>query len=155
MLLMILFFTMHLKNNGYLEYVNTSHIHDIGKFIFGFSIFWTYLWFAQFLLIWYANIPEEVTYYMARFDDYRIPFCMAFVLNFLFPILLLVSRYSKRIPGFLTFVSGFILLGHYLDFFVMIMPGTVGSHWNIGIVEVGTFLLIIYTEVVHFTIKSK
>jgi hypothetical protein len=139
-MLMILFFTMHLKNNGYLEHVNTSHIHDIGKFIFGFSIFWTYLWFAQFLLIWYANIPEEVTYYMARFDDYKIPFFTAFVLNFLFPILLLVSRYSKRIPGFLTFVSVFILLGHYLDFFVMIMPGTVGSHWNIGIVEVGTFL---------------
>jgi hypothetical protein len=46
------------KSRGYLEHVNTSHIHDLAKFMFGFSIFWTYLWFSQFMLIWYANIPE-------------------------------------------------------------------------------------------------
>src|SRR5690606_5216842 len=56
--------TLYLKSKGYLEFVNTSHVHDLAKFMFGFSIFWTYLWFSQFMLQWYSNIPEEVTYYV-------------------------------------------------------------------------------------------
>ena len=55
-------FVIYLKNQGYLEYVNQEHLHDLGKFQFAFSIFWTYLWFSQFMLIWYANIPEETIY---------------------------------------------------------------------------------------------
>ncbi|MGB5781307.1 MAG: quinol:cytochrome C oxidoreductase, partial [Eudoraea sp.] len=60
--------TIYLKSKGYLPDVNDSHIHDLAKFMFGFSIFWTYLWFAQFMLIWYANIPEEVTYFVTRIE---------------------------------------------------------------------------------------
>src|SRR5210317_1934676 len=61
--------TIYLKSKGLLEYVNDSHLHDLAKFMFGISIFWTYLWFSQFMLIWYANIPEEVTYFATRFND--------------------------------------------------------------------------------------
>jgi len=64
--------TVYLKSKGYLEIVNNSHIHDLAKFMFGFSIFWTYLWFAQFMLIWYSNMPEETVYYIQRFDEYKI-----------------------------------------------------------------------------------
>lgn len=131
---------VHLKSKGQLEHVNENHMHDIAKFMFAFSIFWTYLWFSQFMLIWYANIPEEVTYFTARFDEYTLPFMTALVLNFVVPILMLISRDAKRISGFVIVIGSIILVGHYLDFFVMIMPGTVGAHWHLGFVEIGTFL---------------
>ena len=60
-----------LKNKGYLPNVNKSHIHDAGKWMFAISFLWTYLWFSQFMLIWYSNIPEEVTYYITRIKDYN------------------------------------------------------------------------------------
>jgi len=139
-LVVITMFVVHLKSKGLLENVNENHMHDLAKFTFAFSIFWTYLWFSQFMLIWYANIPEEVTYYLARFDDYKVPFFIALVLNFAVPVLMLISRDAKRIPGFVITIGSIILIGHYLDFFVMIMPGTVGNHWSLGFVEIGTFL---------------
>ncbi|MCH8331367.1 MAG: hypothetical protein IH946_08290 [Bacteroidetes bacterium] len=67
-------FTIFLKRNGYLEQVNAEHLHDLGKFMFAFSIFWTYLWFSQFMLIWYANIPEETGYYVTRFEEFGFLF---------------------------------------------------------------------------------
>lgn len=132
--------TIYLKSLGHLKEVNGSHIHDLGKFMFGFSIFWAYLWFSQFMLIWYANLPEEVTYYMARFEDYKVPFLTMVALNFLCPLIILMNSDFKRIPWFISFTGILILMGHWLDIFVMIMPATVGSFWYIGFVEVGLFL---------------
>jgi hypothetical protein len=131
---------LYLKSKGYLEEVNKSHIHDVAKFMFAFSIFWTYLWFSQFMLIWYSNIPEEVTYYMARFGEYKGLFFTMLVMNFLFPILVLMSRDSKRNHGFIFAAGIVILFGHWLDIFIMIMPGTVGSNWSLGLVQIGTML---------------
>ena len=139
-LVVIFMVVTHLKKQGQLEYYNESHHHDLAKFIFAFSIFWTYLWFAQFMLIWYSNIPEEVTYYIARFDDYKVPFMTALFFNFAVPIIMLMSRDAKRITSRVLVIGSIILVGHYLDFFVMIMPGTVGSHWSLGFVEIGAFL---------------
>ena len=79
--------TIYLKSKGYLEFVNDSHIHDLGKFMFGISVFWTYLWFSQFMLIWYSNIPEEVTYFMTRIEDYNLPFFGMVAMNFIFPLI--------------------------------------------------------------------
>ncbi len=71
-------------------------MHDLGKFMFAFSVFWTYLWFAQFMLIWYANIPEETTYFKIRMQGpYSFFFFANLVLNFVIPILVLMSRPSK------------------------------------------------------------
>jgi len=132
---------MYLKSRGYLEYVNDSHIHDLAKFMFGFSIFWTYLWFSQFMLIWYSNIPEEVTYFITRIEDYTLPFFGMVVMNFVFPVLLLMNSDYKRINLFVVMAGIIILLGHYMDIFVMIMPSTVGESWFIGIPEISALLL--------------
>ena len=115
-------------------------MHDFGRYLLAFSIFWTYTWFSQFVLIWYANIPEEVTYYLIRFDHYQIIIIAALILNFVNPMLLIQDRAAKRLKGQVLFVAILILIGHYLDVYLMIMPGTVGTHWHIGIQEIGTFI---------------
>ncbi len=135
--------TLYLKSKGYLEEVNTSHIHDLVKYMFGFSVFWTYLWFSQFMLIWYANIPEEVTYFITRIENYGITFWGAVALNFVFPILLLINTDFKRIPWIIVMGGLVILTGHYVDFFNMIMPATVGDRWSIGIPEISSLLFFL------------
>ncbi|WP_411030065.1 quinol:cytochrome C oxidoreductase [Spongiimicrobium sp. 3-5] len=132
--------TIYLKSRGYLEDVNDSHIHDLAKFMFGFSIFWTYLWFSQFMLIWYSNIPEEVTYFVTRIEDYKLPFFGMLALNFIFPFLILMNSDYKRINWFVLMAGIIILIGHYIDIFNMIMPATVGDQWYIGIPEIGAIL---------------
>lgn len=132
---------LHLKRKGHLEIVNENHLHDLGKFMFAFSIFWTYLWFSQFMLIWYSNIPEEVTYYMARWDNYKVPFWTMVIINFAFPVLALMSRDAKRMTGYLTVTGVMVIIGHYMDTWVMIMPGVMGDHApHFGFIEIGTFL---------------
>ncbi|GAB1856248.1 quinol:cytochrome C oxidoreductase [Flavobacteriaceae bacterium MHTCC 0001] len=133
--------SIYLKSKGLLEFVNENHLHDVAKFMFAFSIFWTYLWFSQFMLIWYSNIPEEVTYFISRFNDYKLPFLGMVVLNFVFPILMLMNADYKRIPWFVVMTGLVILFGHYIDIFNMIMPATVGDRWFIGIPEIGAILL--------------
>jgi hypothetical protein len=148
--------TSYLKSKGYLDEVNENHLQDLGKFVFAFSIFWTYLWFSQYMLIWYSNIPEEVTYYMQRFDEYKVATLTALALNFLVPFLLILPRESKRNLGLLSMAAIIVLIGHWIDHFVMIMPGSVGPHFGLGYAEVGGFLLFagLYIYVV-FTNLSK
>jgi len=133
--------TIYLKSRSYLEFVNDSHIHDLAKFMFGISIFWTYLWFSQFMLIWYSNIPEEVVYFIQRIEDYQLPFFGMLITNFLFPVLLLMNSDYKRINWFVIMTGIIILCGHYLNVYVMIMPATVGESWFIGIPEISAVLL--------------
>lgn len=153
---------LYLKSKGYLEHVNTSHIHDLAKFMFGFSVFWTYLWFSQFMLIWYADIPEEVTYFVTRIQLYNLPFFGAVAMNFLFPILILINTDFKRITWILVMAGTVILFGHYIDFFNMIMPGTVGDKWFIGIPEIasvlfflGLFIYVVFTALTKVPLLPK
>ncbi|MCL7761934.1 quinol:cytochrome C oxidoreductase [Polaribacter sp. Z014] len=142
-LTVIAFVTIYLRSKGALPGVNDSHIHDLAKYMFGFSIFWTYLWFAQFMLIWYADIPEETTYFAMRFNEYNLPFLAMVVMNFVFPILLLLNSDFKSIPWFVVIGGVVILLGHYIDIFVMVMPATVGAQWSFGIPEIGSLLFFL------------
>lgn len=132
--------SIYLKSKGYLPDLNDSHIHDLAKFMFGFSIFWAYLWFSQFMLIWYANIPEEVTYFVTRIEEYRLPFFGMVAMNFVFPLLLLMNSDYKRINWFVIMTGIVLLAGHYIDVFNMIMPSAVGDQWYIGIPEIGAVM---------------
>jgi len=128
-----------LRRAGYMQWVNNSHLHNLGQFIFGFSIFWTYVWFAQFLLIYYANMPEETVYFYKRFEYYKFWFFLNLAMNFLAPVLLLMDRDNKRTDAKLLFVAIVVLLGHWVDYYQMIMPGAVeDGHNGFGIVEIGT-----------------
>ena len=128
-----------LRRAGYMQWVNNSHLHNLGQFIFGFSIFWTYVWFAQFLLIYYANMPEETVYFYRRFEYYKFWFFLNLAMNFLAPVLLLMDRDNKRTDVKLLFVSIVVLLGHWVDYYQMIMPGAVeDGHNGFGVIEIGT-----------------
>lgn len=115
---------IYLKGKGYLPTVNDTHFHDLGKYLFGFSIFWTYLWFSQFMLIWYANIGEETVYFQYRRDNFPALFWINLIINFGLPLLILIRNTSKRRMGIMAFMAGLLLFGHWLDFFLMIKPGT-------------------------------
>ncbi len=112
-----------LKSRGYLEKVNIEHLHDLGKYMFAFSIFWTYLWFSQFMLIWYANIGEETVYFLERRENYPVLFYGNLLLNFVAPFLILMRNDTKRKYGTLVFTSIVVFFGHWWDFFQMIKPG--------------------------------
>ena len=135
--------TIYLKSKGLMEFVNDSHLHDLAKFMFAISVFWTYLWFSQFMLIWYANIPEEVTYFITRIEDYKLPFFGMLILNFIFPFLVLMNSDYKRVPWFIVMAGIVILFGHYIGVFNMIMPATVGDRWFIGVPEISAVLLFL------------
>lgn len=146
----ILLFVVALKNNGNLELVNKEHIHDLGKLMFAFSIFWTYVWFSQYMLIWYANIPEETIYFKIRQQGpYSMIWYSVLVINFVMPLLILMSRPSKRNYFTVSFIAIAIIFGHWLDFYIMMMPGPLGADWSLGWFELGIFLgfagLLIFT----------
>ncbi|WP_378185704.1 quinol:cytochrome C oxidoreductase [Aquimarina sp. W85] len=154
--------TIYLKSRGYLEFVNNSHIHDLAKFMFGISIFWTYLWFSQFMLIWYSNIPEEVTYFITRIEDYKLPFFGMLIMNFIFPLLILMNSDFKRLNWFVVMAGIMILCGHYIDVFNMVMPATVGTSWFIGLSEIssvlfflGLFLFVVFGALTKAPLLAK
>lgn len=135
---LILLWTVYVKNKGNLEFVTKEHLHDLGKFMFAFSVFWTYLWFAQFMLIWYANIPEETGYFKIRMQGpYSSFFWANLILNFVMPILILMTRPSKRNYFTVVFMAMTIILGHWVDFYLMTMPGTVQADWHLSWYELG------------------
>lgn len=115
---------LYLKSRDYLPDVNENHIHDIGKYVFGFSVFWAYLWFSQFMLIWYGNIPEDTQWFMKRREwaPYNWLMYVNVIINFGFPLLVLMTRASKRNYKVIGFACVMLIFGHYLDFYIMIMP---------------------------------
>jgi len=145
-----------LKRNGYLPDVNEEHLQDLGKFMFGASVFWGYLWFSQFMLIWYANIPEEVTYFQDRWKNYQVVWGALPILNLALPMLLLMDKAAKRNFNIMTITGVIIVVGHWLDVFQMVMPGSVKADWGIGILEIGMFLgfLGLFLFVVHSSLAK-
>ncbi|MET3732873.1 hypothetical protein [Moheibacter stercoris] len=138
--------SIYLKRKGSLPLFNDNHQHDLAKFMFGFSLLWTYLWFAQYMLQWYANIPEEVQYFQQRIVQYKGYFWMLAV-NFVAVLLIMISSSIKR-RSTLVFVMGFvIILGHYWDFYNQIMPAAVGAFHNFGFLEIGALLFVAGTFV--------
>jgi hypothetical protein len=135
----ILLFCLFLKKQGYLQDLNDSIIHDLGKWVFAFSVVWTYMWFSQFMLIWYANIPEEVTYFMERIElsNYRFLFWFSAAINFVVPTIILMSRDAKRNTNFLIVASVVILIGHWINSYLLFAPGTLHDHGHLGLTDLG------------------
>ena len=141
---MLIFATVTLtwmRARGSFPQLTDSHMHDMGKWVFAISMLWSYLFFSQFMLIWYSNIPEEVTYYIARmFTDYKVMFLGMFFMNFAVPFYVLIARDAKRNVYFMIPVSILIFFGHYLDVYLLVAPGTLHSHDDFGFLEWGSFL---------------
>lgn len=113
----------YLKSKGYYQNVTNDHMHDLGKYLFAFSIFWTYLWFSQYMLIWYANVGEETVYFQTRIQQYPVLFYGNLIVNFFLPFLILIRNDNKRKAGVMIFMSLLVFVGHWIDFFLMIKPG--------------------------------
>ena len=146
---LIAIFVVYLKNQGQLEYVTDEHMHDLGKFMFAFSVFWTYLWFSQYMLIWYSNQPEETRYFVDRIGTatepgaYKGIFFFNLIVNFLCPLLILMKKGTKRNWTVVTFVAVLIIFGHWIDFYQMVMPGTMRAHAALMPFEFGIAALFI------------
>ena len=123
---------IYLRSKGYFHNLTKHHMHDVGKFIFGISVFWTYLWFSQFMLIWYANIGEETIYFKERYDNYPALFFANLIINFAIPFLVLMRNDTKWKTGSLSFVAIVVFIGHWLDFFLMVKPGVLHTAHEVG-----------------------
>lgn len=129
-------------NNGKLKGIaNENHLHDLGKFMFAFTVFWAYIGFSQFMLIWYANLPEETGYFIRRFADHWW-YVSVFLLvgKFLTPFFLLLPRDSKRNPKILTIVGCWMLFAQWVDVMWLVQPEFFKDGPRFGIVEIGTFI---------------
>jgi hypothetical protein len=143
-----------LKQAGYLKALTANHLHDLGKLMFGFSIFWTYVWFSQFMLIWYANLPEEAVYYNQRLGGFEGHYTGLFffnlVINFVFPFLALMTRDAKRQMIMMKIVCIAILIGHWSDFYLMLMPATLKGESGF-LIEIGVAAIFLGSFLILFT----
>jgi len=129
-----------LHDRGYFKFLNKSHLHDFSRYIFMLAIIYGYLWFAQFMLIWYGNIPEETIYYAIRWDPGWKPlFFLDIILNWAVPFLILMPRWASRNEKVLKLVIVFILAGHWVDLYLHIFPA-VEKVQKFGLLEIGSFI---------------
>lgn len=142
MITIMAFIVAYIKKEGYLGIVNNEHMHDLGKFMFAFTVFWAYLWLSQYLLIWYAQIPEEMSYYQIRFENYKFNFLLNFFMCFCIPFLGLLMRSAKRNRYVLAIIGSIMIFGHYHDLWLMVFPGVFGSGMQFGFLELGVFLIM-------------
>jgi hypothetical protein len=133
---MTILLVIFLKSKGYIQRINENHIHDLGKLLFGFSVFWTYLWFSQFMLQWFANIPEETSFWVKRFDVgyFKFTIFLSLIINFGFPLIFLIKRGAKRNFKMIGFGAALLIFGHYIDFFNYTF---VEANWNHEVIEHG------------------
>ncbi len=130
-----------LQRQGHLKLITADHFHDLGKYLFGFSIFWAYIGVSQYLLIWYANLPEETTYYLARekpgwlWVDMLVP-----AMRFILPFLLLLPRMAKRTPAYLEKVALIVFIGAWFDLNLLVMPTLSPSGFTFSVWDIGMFL---------------
>ena len=139
-----------LKRLGYLKYVRSDHIHDRAILLFAFSIFWTYQWFVQYELIWYGHLPEETSYYITRVKDFKVIFFVNLAINFIVPFFGLITFKSKYQLDRVAAIAAILLIGHWIDYWLMIMPASAGDTAVIGVLEI--CITVIYACLFIFVI---
>jgi len=134
--------TQAIRKRGFLQRtITTEHFHDLGKFMFAFTIFWGYMAFSQYFLIWYANIPEETIWYLHRWEGSWKYITMVLVFgHFVIPFLGLMTRASKRNLTYLKVMSLWILLMHYFDIYWIVMPVRYAHHFHFSWIDLTTFV---------------
>ncbi len=131
--------TLYMRSKGKLTgIVNENHLHDLGKFMFAFTVFWAYIGFSQFMLIWYANLPEETGYFIRRFHG-AWSWVTTFLLvgKFMFPFAVLLPRDAKRNPKVLAVVAVFMLIAQWVDVLWMVQPEFYAEGPKFGLSEIG------------------
>lgn len=143
-LAVITIFMVIMRNLGYRHIYTTDHLHDMGRLLMSFSVFWVYMWVSQHMLIWYSNIPEETSYYIFRhFGGWGSLSFLNVILNWLIPFLVLLPRSTKRNDKIMLYMAVVILLGHWLDLYIMVMPTVFGEMPTFGIWEIGPMLAVL------------
>jgi len=129
-----------LYKRGFFPFLNKFHLHDFARYIFMLSIVWGYFWFAQFMIIWYGNIPEETIYYNVRWQNgWKVLFFLEIVLNWAIPFMVLLPVKASRNMTLIFVIIIFLIIGQYIDLFVQVIPGTTGL-LKFGWIEAGMFL---------------
>ncbi len=134
----LILFILHRR--GYFPFLNKYHLHDFARYIFILSIIWGYLWFAQFMIIWYGNIPEETSYYYLRWHEgWKTIFYLEIGINWGIPFLVLLPVKTSRNMTVITLVIICLIVGQYIDVINQVIPGT--THLlRFGWIEAGLFI---------------
>ena len=153
----ITFIVLLLNQFGYFPFLKKSHMHDFASYIFMLCIIWGYFWFAEFMLIWYGNIPEETTYFVARLqtDEWRLFFFANIIINWFIPFTIMMPAKSRRSKLTLKIVIPVLLLGLGIDLYLQIFPGVVGKQ-VLGFNEIGGFFGFagLFALVVGYTLSK-
>lgn len=130
-----------MRRAGFVKgYVTEEHQHDVVKYLKGFSIFWAYIAFSQFMLIWYANLPEETEYYIMRAQGGWMGISLALLIfRFVVPFLALLPRNAKRNDNHVLLISAIVLIFQYVDIYWMVYPNFFDGHVTFGFWEIGIF----------------
>ena len=133
---------IYFKNSNFVSgYITVEHQHDVGKFLKGFTIFWAYIAFSQFMLIWYANIPEETEFYLMRSHSGWLAVSFGLLIfRFIVPFLALLPREAKRNDANLVAVSILVLIMQYIDIYWQVYPNFNEGAPQFGFYEIGIFL---------------
>ncbi len=136
-MILLLFF---LNGKGYFKELNEAHRHGFARYIFRLSIVWGYLWFVQYLIIWYANIPEATAYYVPRVSEpWSALFYAELLINWTIPFLVMMSDNFARKKVVMIAISILLLIGFYIMLYLQIMPGSIGPK-SFGLVDIGMFV---------------
>ncbi len=129
-----------LNKLGYFPMLTKKHLHDFSRYIWALSLIWGYIWLSQYLLIWYANIPEETVYYIPReMGEYKALFYVELIMNWAFPFFFLMWNRIAKNANLLLFTVVVLILGQWVELFMSIMPDTVEKH-SISIYDIGIFI---------------
>ncbi|HEY5564267.1 MAG TPA: hypothetical protein VIL33_01665 [Rhodothermia bacterium] len=136
---------LFLQRGGYLKNVITvEHYHDLGKFMFAFTVFWTYIAFSQYMLIWYGNLPEETVWFRHRMEGSWAMASWALLFgHFLIPFFLLMLRSAKRTRGMLYIMGFWFLMVHFLDLFWLAMPAQ-SHHFSVEMIDITAWLGMVF-----------
>ncbi len=140
-----------LQKSGRVQHsVTLEHYQDLGKMVFAFGVvFWAYIGYSQYMLIWYANLPEETTWFIARMvGGWGTISVLLLVFHFLLPFVLLLSRWPKRWPGVLAVLAAWMMVIHYVDVYWMVMPKVPPQITEVG--SYGELLDVVRSEDVGY-----